>query len=38
MRDLQADWRKWTATERILGVLVLAGFAVGAAFPYLVAG
>ncbi len=38
MRDLRADWRRWTQAERIFGVLVLAGFAASAAFPLLVAG
>jgi hypothetical protein len=35
MRDLIADWRLWTRTDRIVGVITLAGAMVVAALPYL---
>jgi len=35
MRDLIADWRRWTRTDRIVGVITLAGAMVVAALPYL---
>lgn len=38
MDDLRADWRRWKPWERIAGVLVLTGLAVGAASTYFIAG
>jgi hypothetical protein len=35
MRDLIADWRRWTRTDRIVGVITLASAMVIAALPYL---
>jgi len=37
MRDLIADWRRWTRTDRIVGLVTLAGAMVVAAVPYLFA-
>ncbi len=34
IRDLIADWRRWTRTDRIVGVVTLAGGMVVAAVPY----
>ncbi len=35
MRDLQADWRRWTLNERLFGVLALTAFFVAASLPFL---
>ncbi len=37
MRDLIADWRRWTRTDRIVGLATLTGAMVVAALPYLLA-
>jgi hypothetical protein len=37
MRDLIADWRRWTRTDRIVGSLTLVGAMVVASLPYLFA-
>ncbi len=37
MRDLLADWRRWTRTDRIVGVVTMTGAAVVASLPYLLA-
>jgi hypothetical protein len=34
MRDLIADWRRWTRAERFLGVMILGGGTTIAALPY----
>ncbi len=35
MRDLRADWQKWTPNERIFGVLALTALFVAASLPFL---
>jgi hypothetical protein len=37
MRDLIADWRRWTRTDRIVGSLTLVGSMVVVSLPYLFA-
>ena len=37
MRDLRADWRCWSLLERITSITIVAGAAVSAALPYIVA-
>lgn len=37
MRDLIADWRRWSRTDRIIGLVTLAGVTVLASLPYLFA-
>jgi hypothetical protein len=37
MRDLIADWRRWTRTDRIVGLATLTGATLVAALPYLLA-
>jgi len=37
MRDLIGDWRRWTRTDRIVGLVTLAGAMVVASLPYLFA-
>jgi hypothetical protein len=37
MRDLMADWRRWTRTDRIVGLITLTGAMVVASVPYLFA-
>jgi len=37
MRDLRSDWRRWTRSERIFGILTLpVAFAI-VALPYFIA-
>ena len=37
MRDLIADWRRWTWTDRAVGLATLTGATLVAALPYLLA-
>ncbi len=37
MRDLIGDWRRWTRTDRIVGLVTLAGAMIVASVPYLFA-
>jgi len=37
MRDLRADWRRWTPNERIFGLLTLPVMLAIVALPYLIA-
>jgi hypothetical protein len=37
MRDLIADWRRWTRTDRIVGLITLAGAMIVVSVPYLFA-
>jgi hypothetical protein len=37
MRDFIADWRRWTRTDRIVGLITLAGAMVVASVSYLFA-
>jgi hypothetical protein len=36
MRDLRADWRKWTPNERLFGVLALTALFIAASLPLLI--
>ena len=36
MRDLRADWRKWTPNERLFGVLALTALLIAASLPLLI--
>lgn len=35
MRDLLSDWRRWTRTDRIVGLVTLTGGLVVSTLPYL---
>jgi hypothetical protein len=37
MRDLRADWQKWTPSERFFGLVALPAMFVVVALPYLMA-
>jgi hypothetical protein len=37
MRDIIADWRRWTRAERIAGIAILSCAATAAALPYFIA-
>ena len=37
MRDLRADWRRWSRLERIISIAIVTGAAASAALPYIVA-
>ena len=36
MRDLRADWRRWTLNERLFGVLALTALVIAAFLPFLI--
>ena len=36
MRDLRADWRRWSLIERIISIAIVASAAASAALPYIV--
>jgi hypothetical protein len=37
MRDLLGDWRRWTRTDRVVGLVTLVGALAVASLPYLFA-
>ena len=37
MRDLRADWRRWSRLEPIISITIAAGATASAALPYIVA-